>query len=281
MPPNPDTPAVNSSEPEQPPAPRGGLPVFVVGIGHDVGRVRTANEDSLIAITGLQQADSTLPYFGLFIVADGMGGHELGERASRLAAQTFARHVLTHFATVWLGGAGSEEQLSIQEILQGAMIAANQGVLRHFPGSGTTLTAALVFSNQLFLAHVGDSRAYLIGPEIKQVTRDHSLVQRLIDIGQITPDEASRFAQRNVLLRAIGQTDELEPEFLTMPWEAGARLILCSDGLWGPVDDPRLLETVAHAESPQAACDALVQLANAAGGPDNISVICVELAGQQ
>jgi protein phosphatase len=265
----------------QPLAPSGEPPVFVVGIGHDVGRVRTANEDSLIAITGLQQADSTLPYFGLFIIADGMGGHELGERASRLAAQTFARHVLTHFTTVWLGGAGSEEQLSIQEILEGAMIAANQGVLRHFPGSGTTLTAALVFSNQLFLAHVGDSRAYLVGQQIKQVTRDHSLVQRLIDIGQITPDEASRFAQRNVLLRAIGQTDELEPEFLTLPWETGARLILCSDGLWGPVEDARLLEIVAQAATPQAACEALVQLANAAGGPDNISVICVELAGQQ
>ncbi len=281
MPPDSDTPPVNSSELEPSLAPTGGPPEFVVGIGHDVGRVRTANEDTLIAITGLQQADSTLPYFGLFIVADGMGGHELGERASRLAAQTFARHVLTHFATVWLGGAGSEEQLSIQEILQGAMIAANQGVLRHFPGSGTTLTAALVFSNQLFLAHVGDSRAYLVGPEIKQVTRDHSLVQRLIDIGQITPDEASRFAQRNVLLRAIGQTDELEPEFLTMPWETGARLLLCSDGLWGAVDDARILETVTHAASPHAACEALVGLANAAGGPDNISVICVELAGQQ
>ncbi len=281
MPSNSDTPQVNPSEPEKPLAHNGGAPVFLVGIGHDVGRVRTANEDSLIAITGLQQADSTLPYFGLFIVADGMGGHELGERASRLAAQTFARHVLTHFASVWLGGAGSEEQLSIQEIMQGAMIAANQGVLRHFPGSGTTLTAALVFSSQLFLAHVGDSRAYLVGPEIKQVTRDHSLVQRLIDIGQITPDEASRFAQRNVLLRAIGQTDELEPEFLSMPWEAGARLVLCSDGLWGLVDDKRILENVAQAPTPQAACEALVQLANSAGGPDNISVICVELAGQQ
>jgi len=281
LPPNPDTPPASPSESEQTVALPGSPPVFNVGIGHDVGRVRTANEDSIIALTGLQQADSTLPYFGLFIVADGMGGHELGERASRLAAQTFARHVLTHFATLWLGGAGSEEQLSIQEILQGAMIAANQSVLRHFPGSGTTLTAALMFSNQLFLAHVGDSRAYLVGPEIKQVTRDHSLVQRLIDIGQMTPDEATRFAQRNVLLRAIGQTDELEPEFLSLPWEPGARLVICSDGLWGPLDDARILATVTQAGTPQGACDTLVQLANAAGGPDNISVICVELAGQR
>ena len=278
---SPDTPPPSAlgPGPEKTVGPWGGPPIFHVGIGHDVGRVRTANEDSLIALTGLQQADSTLPYFGLFIVADGMGGHELGERASRLAAQTFARHVLTHFTTLWLGASGGEEQLSIQEILQGAMLAANQAVLRHFPGSGTTLTAALMFSNQLFLAHVGDSRAYMVGPEIKQVTRDHSLVQRLIDIGQITPDEATRFAQRNVLLRAIGQTDELEPEFLSLPWEPGARLMLCSDGLWGPLDDARIQETMANSDTPQAACDALVQLANAAGGPDNISVICVELAG--
>ena len=145
---------------------------------------------------------------------------------------------------------------------------------------GSTVVVAAMTPGEGVAAHAGDSRCYRMREgQISQVTRDHSLVQRLIDIGQITPDEATRFAQRNVLLRAIGQTDELEPEFLTLPWEPGARLMLCSDGLWGPLDDARIQETMANSDTPQAACDALVQLANAAGGPDNISVICVELAG--
>ncbi|MGA2819872.1 MAG: PP2C family serine/threonine-protein phosphatase [Anaerolineales bacterium] len=261
------------------PGDRSGPPAFHVGIGHNIGRVRSTNEDSLIAITALQQADSTLPYFGLFIVADGMGGHELGERASRLAAQTFAREVMGQFGALWLGGSPGEEQVSIQEMLQNAMRKANQSVLRHFPGSGTTLTACLVFTQQVFLAHIGDSRAYFVKEGLHQISHDHSLVQRLIDVGQISPEEATRYAQRNVLLRAIGQTDDLEPEIVTYPWQPGARLLLCSDGLWGAIPEKEILDTIHKSPSVQAACTALVDLCNAAGGPDNISAVLVEMTG--
>jgi len=194
------------------------IPMFRVGIAYDVGRVRQSNEDCILAITSLQQGDNAFPYYGLFVVADGMGGHEQGERASLMATQTFAREVLLRFGAQWLGEF-SEDAGSIQEILQSAMNLANQAVMQNLPGSGTTLTAALVFSRQVFLTHIGDSRAYALGNEIHQLTHDHSLVQRLIDHGQISSDDASRFAQRNVLLKAVGQAEGVRRTLSPAPGE--------------------------------------------------------------
>jgi PPM family protein phosphatase len=254
--------------------------MFRVGVAYDVGRVRSSNEDSVIAITGLQQGDQAFPYYGLFVVADGMGGHELGERASLLAAQTFSQEVISKFGSLWLGR--SEEQgSSIQDILESAMRLANMAILRELPGSGTTLTTALVFSRQVFLIHVGDSRAYFLGKEIRQLTHDHSLVQRLIDQGHISTDDAARFAQRNVLLKAVGQLENIETDFMTVPWEPGARLLLCSDGLWGVLADDQMLKISREHASPQEAAQALVRQANILGGPDNISVVLVELIGEK
>jgi serine/threonine protein phosphatase PrpC len=256
------------------------IPNFRVGIAYDVGRVRQSNEDCVIAISSLQQGDKVFPYYGLFIVADGMGGHEQGERASLLASQTFAREVTQRFGAQWLGAA-AEDSGSIQEILQSAMDMANQAVMRELPGSGTTLTAALVFSRQVFLTHIGDSRAYSIGNEIHQLTHDHSLVQRLIDHGQISSDDASRFAQRNVLLKAVGQTEGVETDFVTAPWGDGSRLLLCSDGLWGVLSDSEILRISRDYAIPQEAVAALVRQANILGGPDNISAVMVELTGEK
>lgn len=255
-------------------------PMFRVGIAYDVGRVRSSNEDSVVAITGVQQGDQAFPYYGLFVVADGMGGHELGERASLLAAQTFSREVISRFGGLWLGHS-DEQDNSIQDILESAMRLANMAILRELPGSGTTLTTALVFSRQVFLIHVGDSRAYFLGKEIRQLTHDHSLVQRLIDQGHISTDDAARFAQRNVLLKAVGQLENIETDFLTVPWEPGARLLLCSDGLWGVLADDQMLKISREHASPQEAAQALVRQANILGGPDNISVVIVELIGEK
>jgi PPM family protein phosphatase len=255
-------------------------PMFRIGLAYDVGRVRTSNEDCVVAMTGLQQGDQAFPYYGLFVVADGMGGHELGERASILAAQTFSHEVITRFGGLWLGRA-DEQGTSIQDILESAMRSANMAILRELPGSGTTLTTALVFSNQVFLIHVGDSRAYFLGKEIRQLTHDHSLVQRLIDQGHISTDDAARFAQRNVLLKAVGQVENIETDFLTVPWEPGARLLLCSDGLWGVLADDQILKITREHASPQEAAQALIRQANIMGGPDNISVLLVELIGEK
>jgi protein phosphatase len=254
--------------------------MFHVGIAYDVGRVRQSNEDCVVSITSLQQGDNAFPYYGLFVVADGMGGHEQGERASLMAAQTFTREVLFRFGSQWLGEF-SDDGGSIQEILQSAMDQANHAVMQNLPGSGTTLTAALVFSRQVFLAHIGDSRAYTLGNEIRQLTHDHSLVQRLIDHGQISSDDASRFAQRNVLLKAVGQTEGVETDFVTSPWGTGSRLLLCSDGLWGVLADSEILRISREHTSPQDAVNALIRQANILGGPDNISAIIVELTGEK
>jgi PPM family protein phosphatase len=274
---------LRSRRPKTAPAselPAEAFPMFRVGIAYDVGRVRTSNEDCVIAITGLQQGDRVSPYYGLFVVADGMGGHEMGERASLLAAQTFANNVTSRFGGLWLGNK-DEQGISIQDILESAIRAANLAILRELPGSGTTLTTALVFSRQVFLIHVGDSRAYFLGKKIRQLTHDHSLVQRLIDQGHISTNDAARFAQRNVLLKAVGQVDDMETDFLTTPWEPGARLLLCSDGLWGVLSDDQILKISREHASPQEAAQALARQANVLGGPDNISAILVELVGEQ
>jgi serine/threonine protein phosphatase PrpC len=256
------------------------IPMFRTGLAYDVGRVRQSNEDCLIAITSLQQGDAVSPYYGLFVVADGMGGHEQGERASLMAAQTFTREVIGKFGAQWMGGT-AENNESIQEVLESAMVMANQAVMFNLPGSGTTLTAALIFSRQVFLAHIGDSRAYFIGKEIRQITHDHSLVQRLVDQGHITDEEAGRFAQRNVLLKAVGQVEGIETDFLTVPWEQGSRLMMCTDGLWGVLSDSEILRISKNYPSPQDAAIALTRQANTMGGPDNISVLIVEMVGEK
>jgi serine/threonine protein phosphatase PrpC len=254
--------------------------MFRTGMAYDVGRVRQTNEDCLEVISFLQQGDTASPYYGLFLVADGMGGHEQGERASLLAAQTYVREVIGKFGSQWLGGV-TENSESIQEILDSSMLLANQAVMVNLPGSGTTLTAALIFSRQIFVSHIGDSRAYIVGKEIHQITHDHSLVQRLVDQGHISTEEAGRFAQRNVLLKAVGQIEGIETDFLTVPWEAGSRLLLCTDGLWGVLSDSEILRISKAYPSPQDAALALARQANTMGGPDNISVIIVEMVGEK
>jgi serine/threonine protein phosphatase PrpC len=256
------------------------LPMFRVGVAYDTGRVRQSNEDCLVAVTSIQQGDAVSPYYGLFVVADGMGGHELGERASLLAAQTYSREVIGKFGAQWLGAPGENNE-SIQEVLESAIMLANQAVMLNLPGSGTTLTAALVFSRQVFITHIGDSRAYFVGKEIRQLTHDHSLVQRLVDQGHISTEEAGRFAQRNVLLKAVGQVEGIETDFLTVPWETGSRLLLCSDGLWGVLSDSEILRISKNYTSPQDAAIALARQANTMGGPDNISAVIVEMVGEK
>jgi len=143
------------------------------------------------------------------------------------------------------------------------------------------VTAALVLGQQLTIAHVGDSRAYLLynDQRMEPVTRDHSLVRRLEELGQITSAEAAVHPQRNVLYRAVGQGETLEPDMVTTPFPMGGYLLLCSDGLWGLVTDDEMRRIVYESPTMQRACQSLVNSANGAGGPDNISVILVQLIG--
>ena len=158
---------------------------------------------------------------------------------------------------------------------------AQRAIQREAPGSGTTLTAALVLGQQITIAHVGDSRAYFIYPDgrVEPLTRDHSLVKRLEELGHITADEAVNYPHRNVLYRALGQGEILDPDIFTLGFAQPGYLMLCSDGLWSVLTEQDIIHAVNEASSLQRACQNLVNAANAAGGPDNISVILVQLIG--
>ena len=242
--------------------------------------VRANNQDALYTQSAVIESAESPPPFGIFIVADGMGGHTEGERASLIAAKTLARHVLDEVYLPMLDEStpGSEQQ-TIPEVLEQAMMRADEEVKDAVPDGGTTLTAAVIHGNLLYIAHVGDSRAYLINNgNMELITRDHSLARRLQEIGHLSADEAESYPQKNVLYKAIGQGDALEDvDRATRRLLPGVRLLLCSDGLWGIVDDQVILKTVEEIPDVQEACDRLVALANQAGGPDNVTAVLVEM----
>ena len=255
------------------------LTQFIVGCGHSVGQQRDHNEDSLFTLTtNLIAADTQIP-FGLYIIADGMGGHQHGEIASGIAARTLAAEVIHNIYLSYTGLEEIQSENSVQEILQQGVQQAHRAILTQAQGGGTTLTAALLMGDKMTIAHVGDSRAYIICADgIREpLTQDHSLVKRLEELGQITADEAAVHPQRNVLYRALGQGEAFKPDIATFALPRACHLLICSDGLWGVISERELLRLVNSAPNPQQACQSLADAANAAGGPDNISMILVRL----
>lgn len=254
-------------------------PQLLVASGQSVGRQRELNEDSLFSLTTTVAGNNSNPPFGLFIIADGMGGHQYGEVASNVAIRTISSYILKKFHNTLFNLPSLPLDESLQEISQAAVMEAQRAVLREAPGSGTTVTAALVMGQQLTISHVGDSRAYLLYNEqrMEAITRDHSLVRRLEELGQITSAEAAVHPQRNVLYRALGQGETLEPDVVTTPFPVGGYLLLCSDGLWGVVAEDEIRKIIYEAPTIQRACQNLIVAANSAGGPDNISAILVQL----
>ncbi|HZW04182.1 MAG TPA: protein phosphatase 2C domain-containing protein [Anaerolineaceae bacterium] len=250
---------------------------LIVATGQSVGLQRDHNEDTILAISaGLAdgQGEKT---FGVFILADGMGGHMHGEVASSIAARTMADYVIKKLYQPMLGVDPAPPEESLQEIAIAGVTQAQNAVIRRAPGGGTTLTAAIVVGDQLTLAHVGDSRAYLLFSDgrIQLLTHDHSLVRRLQELGQLTVEEASTHPQRNVLYRALGQAEPFKPDVQTLPIPEGGQIMLCSDGLWGVIPDDEMQRIINQAADPATACKELVEAANIGGGPDNISVILI------
>ncbi|HXF86621.1 MAG TPA: protein phosphatase 2C domain-containing protein [Anaerolineales bacterium] len=261
--------------------PRFDLQQLIAASGQSVGKQRELNEDSLLALTTTMAGNSgTLP-FGIYIVADGMGGHQFGEVASNAAVRTVAGYILKKFYPYLFHVKADTIEESLQEIMQSAVAEAQRIIQREAPGSGTTLTAALVVGQQITIAHVGDSRAYFVYPDgrIKPLTRDHSLVKRLQELGHITSEEAENYPHRNVLYRALGQGEVLEPDVFTVGFPQPGYLMICSDGLWGVVSEHDITRAINDAPTLHRACQNLVTAANTAGGPDNISVILVQLIG--
>ncbi len=254
---------------------------YIVGCAQSAGLQRDHNEDALFTLTtNLASDDAQLP-FGLYIVADGMGGHQYGELASGLAVRAVSNMIIRKLFVPIYSTRPSSPNESILEILNEAIQDAHQVVSREAPGGGTTMTAVLIMGEQMTVAHVGDSRAYLLTSEgeFRPLTRDHSLVKRLVELGQITTDEAAYHPQRNVLYRALGQGEPVEADINTSPLPRDSQLLICSDGLWGVVPEADLLQMIQESSSPQEACQRMIEAANAAGGPDNITAILVHMPG--
>nr|MBN1229870.1 serine/threonine-protein phosphatase [Anaerolineae bacterium] len=252
---------------------------ILFGQASDPGQLRPNNQDACLSLLGSPEMNSAPPPIAFFVVADGMGGHHDGELASAIAAKTLSTQVIKEIVVPHINGADrTSEQKTIPEVLAEAMTAANIAVQQQVSNGGTTATCCIVRGDLAYIAHVGDSRAYLVSEEsMELITRDHSLVRRLQELGQITAEEAAVHPQRNVLYRAIGQGDNIEIDSATRRLPPSSRLLLCSDGLWGLVDDEKMAEVVRAHDDPQEACEQLVDLANALGGPDNITIILVQM----
>jgi len=261
--------------------PRFDMQQLIASCGQSVGKQRELNEDSILALTTTMAGNSGNLPFGLYIVADGMGGHQFGEVASNAAIRSVAGYLLKKFHPYLFQVKTDTMDESFQEIMLEAVREAQKTIQREAPGSGTTLTAALVIGQQVTVAHVGDSRAYFVFPDgrIEPITRDHSLVKRLEELGHITPEEAVNYPHRNVLYRALGQGELLDPDIFTVAFPQPGCLMICSDGLWGVVAEQDLVRAINEAPNLQRACQNLVSAANTAGGPDNISVILAQLIG--
>ena len=229
----------------------------------DVGLVRKDNEDNYLVS----------PERGLFVVADGMGGHVGGQIASTLAIQAIDEYIeLSILETVKPG-----------DLLQQALLKANEHIYNHgetkqYYGMGTTVTAALFYQNNLHIAHIGDSRAYQLRDNVLTLlTRDHSLVNEMLQSGSITLEEAQNHPQRNILTRALGTKEEPQVDVFTVPAQSGDMLVLCTDGLYNQVHEEDILKVIQEAQADlKVAVRNLVNLALERGGNDNITVVVVQ-----
>jgi len=241
-----------------------------IGMLTDVGKVRTIDEDSILAADLSFGINSESEKFLLLAVADGMGGHAKGEEASKIALNTLTKTIIPElFGTV-----------SFTELLENGIKNANQEILEYTAknpessGMGTTTVCALVKGNNIHLANVGDSRAYVISDdEIRRVTKDHSYVQSLIDEGQITEEEARDHPQKNVITKAVGIMESVEPDTMKLTLDDDESLLLCCDGVIAHLTDEDIHKIICNENNPQNACQQIVDLANQRGGSDNISLI--------
>jgi len=206
-----------------------------------------------------------------------MGGHTRGELASSLTVQTILQKAASELTS--FNNLSKEEYISwLKQTIQAANQAVYDARKKEDSDMGSTLVCAFLIGNQAYLAHLGDSRVYLLRDKsIHQLSTDHTLVQQLVSTGQISPDEARLHPQRNVILHCLGEKLKVELDVYTQDLLPADRLLLCSDGLSGMLDDMQIQIITQQSPSPQVACEYLVDSANLAGGFDNISIIVVEV----
>lgn len=233
----------------------------------DVGLLRENNQDSYFASSAID--------FPLFMVADGMGGHKAGEVASQLAVETIRERLESVMADL------TDEELIRKHIYE-AIVEANEKIYQSslanpdYKGMGTTLTLAYIYKSKIILAHVGDSRAYIINDNMKQVTEDHSLVNELIKNGSITPEEALNHPQKNMITRALGTSPTIKIDFHVVDYLSNDIMLICSDGLSNMISEKEMLMILKYEEDLNIASRKLVCRAKDNGGKDNITVILIK-----
>ncbi|MCD8347100.1 MAG: Stp1/IreP family PP2C-type Ser/Thr phosphatase [Lachnospiraceae bacterium] len=231
----------------------------------DIGKRRASNQDFIYAS---DQPVGNLP--NLMIVADGMGGHNAGDLASRYTVESMIEYL------------GQAQEKRPIPLLSEAIHFANDRVIekastdKALEGMGTTVVAAVVKDGYLYVANVGDSRLYLMDQEISQITRDHSLVEEMVRMGELQRKDARSHPDKNVITRAIGVKSPVRVDFFDVKLEPGDHILLCSDGLTNMVEDEEILQIVKKCHSPKEAAQHLVNEANKNGGKDNISVVLAE-----
>lgn len=235
----------------------------------DIGLVRNINEDMFF-----QSNDVDFP---LFIVADGMGGHNAGETASKMAVDIIKQNFLQNKKYL-------KDENRLTSIIENSIIEANSEIykfskeLETLLGMGTTITLAYILKEYLYIGHVGDSRAYIISDGgISQITEDHSLVNELVKNGSITIEESKTHPQRNMITRAVGTSNEIEVDVIKRHYNSNDILLICSDGLSNMVSDQEILKTFNKIPIIKKACKELINKAKDNGGKDNITIIAVKL----
>lgn len=231
----------------------------------DVGRERSVNQDYIYySLTEI----GSLP--NLFLVADGMGGHKAGDMASRYTVETFVSLVKESIEKDPI----SIINYAVTKVNEMLLDKAKQSV--DYEGMGTTLVVATIYNQVLKVANVGDSRLYIIGNDIMQITRDHSLVEEMVALGEINREQARHHEKKNIITRAIGGYKTVEAEMFSVDLKPDDKILICSDGLSNMVEDSEILKTVRMSGDIDIAAKRLVELANENGGKDNITVMIIE-----
>lgn len=236
----------------------------------DIGQKRQLNQDFIYLS---ENPVGNLP--NVFIVADGMGGHNAGDYASRLAVETVVEEIVSSF------------EKDPVKILNNAIGCANQQLRkrarenRALSGMGTTIVAATCLGRYLEVANVGDSRLYVISDEIRQITQDHSLVEEMVRMGGLDKETARNHPDKNIITRAVGARRDVEVDFFNVELQTGDMVLLCSDGLTNMVEDETICRILKGAGNLEDRVEELMRTANQNGGKDNISVIVIELLADE